>query len=144
MHVDREVERTVVGVGAEVNQCLGQVESIVDDGDDRRGRSVTVGRLGIRTACDQRPNRVFVAVARGIHESGEATGRVIGVLTLGERRDRGLDVWIGLRVEQCLDDVGVTFSGCPHQRRLLLIGVGGVDVHSCFEQQAHGVDAAGI
>ena len=46
-------------------------------------------------------------------------------------------------LEQRLDDVRVAFRRRPHERRLLLIGVGGVHVRARFEQQPHGVDAAG-
>jgi hypothetical protein len=63
---------------------------------------------------------------------------VIGVLPLGERGDVRFDVRIGFRVEQRFDNVCVALGGGPHERRLLLIGVGRVDVRACFEQQPDG------
>ena len=143
MHVDGEVERAVVRIGAEVDQGLCEVESIVDDRDDRRGRAVAVGQLRIRAALDQRANRGFVTVAGGEHQRGESAGGVIGVLAFLESGDVRLLVGIGLRVEQRLNDLGVTFSGGAHQRGLLLIRVHRVHVGVGLEQQPHGRETAG-
>jgi hypothetical protein len=60
VHVDGEIQRAVVRVGAEIDQRLRQIESVVDDGDDRRGDAVAVGQLRIGAALDQRLGDVFV------------------------------------------------------------------------------------
>ncbi len=54
VHVDGEVQRTVVRVGAEVDQLAGEIEPIVDDGDHRRREAVAVGQLRIGSALDER------------------------------------------------------------------------------------------
>ena len=80
VHVDGKVQRSVVRVGAEVEQLAGQIEPIVDDGDDRRRGAVAVGQVRIGPALDERPRDLFVPVAHRKHERGEAAGRMVGVL----------------------------------------------------------------
>jgi hypothetical protein len=77
VHVDGEVERPFARVGPQVEQHTRQVEAIVDDGDGHGGDAVAVGQSGIGAACDQRPDDRFVSIARGVHQRGEAAGRMI-------------------------------------------------------------------
>ena len=57
VHVDGEEQGSVVGVGAEVEQLFGQIEPVVDDGDDGRGRAIGVGQLQIGAALRSAPWR---------------------------------------------------------------------------------------
>ena len=100
-------------------------------------------RFRIGAALDERSGDLLVPVAHRKHEGGEAAGRVVGVLPIIHGVDVRLAIWIRARREQRLDHVRVAFRRRPHQRRLLLVGVGGVHVRARLEEQPHGVDAAG-
>ena len=143
VHIHREIERPVVGIGAELEHRLRHVEPVVDDRNRHRGGVVAVGQLGIGPARDERAHRGFVPFARREHERGEAAGGEVGVLALGEAADVRLAVWIRTSRQQRLHHFGVALSGRPHQRGLLLIGVGGVGVRADLEQQLHRVERAG-
>ena len=141
MHVDSEIERAIVGIGAEVDKRPRKIESVIDDGDDERSDVVAVGQTQIRTALRQQACHRVVSVAHGVHERREPAGGMIGVLPRFKRRDARLPVGIRLRVEQRPDDLGVPLSSRPHQRRLLLIRRG-VHVTASLDQQSHGVGAS--
>jgi hypothetical protein len=47
MHVNGVEQGSVVGIGAQVDQLFGQIEAVVDDSDDGRGRTIGVGQLRI-------------------------------------------------------------------------------------------------
>ena len=59
VHVDGEEQGSVVGIGAEVEQFLGQIEAVVDDSDDGRARAIGVGQLQIGAALDQRLDNIL-------------------------------------------------------------------------------------
>ena len=83
-HFHSGVQRSVVDIGAKIPQRCGQIKTIVVDGDHRRGSAVAVLEVQIRAALDQPPDDIFVAIARGPHQSRETAGRMIGILTFGE------------------------------------------------------------
>src|SRR2546421_11897923 len=82
VHVNGEEQGSVVGIGAEVDQLFGQIEAVVDDGDDGRGGAIGVGQLGISAALDQGLGNVLVPVTNREHQRGEATGRMVRVFAL--------------------------------------------------------------
>ena len=141
VHIDGVVERTVVGARAQIDQLLGQIEAVVDDGDHRGREAVAVGQRGIRPALHQRLRHIVVPVARREHQRREAACRVIAVLPLVDAVDVRLTVRLGAGFQQLVDDGDVTFGGGPHERGFLLIGIGDVRVGARFEQQLHRVDA---
>ncbi len=72
MHINGEEQGSVVGVGAEIEQLFGQIEPVVDDGDDSRAGAIGVGELRIGAALNQRLNHIRVSVSRGEHQCGKA------------------------------------------------------------------------
>ncbi len=84
-HLDRVVERAVVRVGAELEQRGREIEPIVHDRDHHRGRAIAVARVEVGARRGEPPHDVLVAVAGRPHQSGEAAGRIVGVLAILER-----------------------------------------------------------
>ena len=95
VHVNREVQRPVIRVGAQIEQVAGQIEPIVDDGEHRRREAVAVGQLRIRPTLDERGDGFVVTVARRKHQGGEAARGVIGVLAFVDARDATLAIRVG-------------------------------------------------
>ncbi len=143
VHVDGEIERAVVRVGAQVQQLRREIEPIVDDRHHGRREPVAIGQLGIRAALEERRRDVFVSVARREHQRGETAGRMIAVLPFVDAVDVRLPVGLGAGFQQLVDDSDVPFGGGPHQRRFLLIRVGDIGVGARLDEQLHRVDVAG-
>ena len=65
------------------------------------------------------------------------------MLPIGQRRNMCLRVRIGSGGQQRTDDVDMPFVSGPHQRRLILIVVGGIRIRAGLEQQLDRVEPAG-
>ena len=108
VHVDSEEKRPVVRIGSKVEQGLGEVETVVDDRDRRRGNTVTVRGFQIGAALGERPHHILVTVAYGEHQCGKAARRVIGVFPFGQFRNVSFDVRIRSGGEQRSDDINMS------------------------------------
>src|SRR6186713_2157472 len=85
MHVDGEVERSIVRISTEFEECFGEIKAVVGDRDGCRRDAVTVDGLEVRAALDEGTDDILVTVAYCEHQGGEASRRVVRILPGGNR-----------------------------------------------------------
>ena len=142
-HLDGNVQRSVVDVGAELDERASNVEAIVVDRHHRRRCGVAVLEIEVGAAGNQLADERVVSGASGVHQCAEAPARMVGVVTLFQRGDVRLAIDIGAGLDQHVDHVDVAFRGGPHQGRRLLERLGRVHIDAASQQQAYCGHASG-
>ena len=84
-----------------------------------------------------------MTVACGPHQCRKSTGRMIGILARCEGRDVSFAIGIRSGLEQCVNDFGMTFSGGPHQCRLLLEFIRRIHVDTALSSMRTAGNTAG-
>ena len=98
-HLDGDVERAVVHVGAELDERRRHVEAIVVDRDHRRRRAVAVLEIDVgATGSSRRTSASLPLRAANISAVKPPVGWS-ALLAIGERRDVSLPIEIGARFD---------------------------------------------
>ncbi len=138
-----------VWIGTPLDQHASHVMMGVDDRDGQCRRAVRILNVQVRAGVGQRFRCVDCTLPRREHQGRETTlwRRQRGVrrevvANLRELERTRTRVSCGTVLDEQLDDIGVIFSGCPHQRRFATPHLGRIHSRTRLEEHSDGFRVA--